>query len=284
MFKLLPLLRQYRPKIVISCKNSILTIRKIERVSIVGTGKVAEHFLIAIKQCGIEIVQLVGRDPVKTNTLAKSANTIGVVGFDGLATGSDLVLIAVSDAAISEVARLLPDDGALVAHTSGMAGLDVLGPKRKNCGVFYPLQTFTEGRDLHYDEIPFFVEAGNKQDEDALFELAGRISRNVYRANSEQRKIMHLAAVFACNFTNQLYVMASEILNEANLGFDVLGPLIRETAAKATELGPEKAQTGPALRNDMETIKQHLKLLEDKSEFREIYQLLSNRITNTHNT
>ncbi len=261
-----------------------MSTRTIKSVSIVGTGKVAGHLVAAIKQCGLEIVQVAGRDPMKTTALAAKAGSRAIVGFENFVPGSDLVLIAVSDAAIAEVAGLLPDDEALVAHTSGMAGMDVLVSTHKNCGVFYPLQTFTEDREIDYNNIPFFVEAANKQDEDALFELAGRISRNVYRASSEQRRSMHLAAVFACNFTNQLYTMAAEILDEANLGFEVLGPLIRETAAKASALCPKNAQTGPALRNDLETITKHLRMLENKTEFREIYALLSKQITNTHNT
>jgi predicted short-subunit dehydrogenase-like oxidoreductase (DUF2520 family) len=189
---------------------------------------------------------------------------------------ADIYLIAVSDDAIAEVSKKIKDKKGLIAHTSGSCELDVLVPNQRR-GVFYPLQSFTKGKKVDFLEIPICLEAKHHDDFMLLQQLAHLISDKVFHISSEQRKTIHLAAVFVNNFTNHLYQIGSEICAEKKIPFELLQPLIQETAHKINTLNPHEAQTGPARRGDMTTINNHLGLLENKT-YKEIYSLLSNSI------
>jgi predicted short-subunit dehydrogenase-like oxidoreductase (DUF2520 family) len=164
----------------------------------------------------------------------------------------------------------------LVVHTSGTTSLSVLNSKNRR-GVFYPLQTFTQGKQIDYTQIPFCLEAENEADYNRLKKLAESVSNAVYQVSEDQRKALHLAAVFVCNFTNHLYQIGEDLCNEHNVPFAVLKPLISETADKIQTLSPKEAQTGPALRGDTETLNRHLEMLNQTTQ-KEIYQLLTKSI------
>ena len=193
-------------------------------------------------------------------------------------TEADLYVISVSDNAISEVSEQLPFKNRLVVHTSGTSDISVLHDKNRK-GVFYPLQTFTKGKEIDFAPIPICLEAENESDYQLLEKLGNCISQKVVRISSEQRKSLHVAAVFVCNFVNHLYQIGNEICEENNVPFEVLHPLIQETAHKIMELSPKEAQTGPAVRNDQKTIEKHIDFLTNENQ-KEIYKILTKSIQN----
>lgn len=188
---------------------------------------------------------------------------------------ADITIIAVSDDAIAEVSSKIKN--SLVVHTSGACSINDL-KNTTNKGVFYMLQTFSKDKKVDFSEVPFCLEAENKKDEDQLKELAKLIGKKIYTVNSEQRKALHVAAVFVNNFTNYLYKIGNDICKEHQVPFDILLPLIKETASKIKTLSPEKAQTGPAIRNDKTTIKNHLDLLNKEQQ--KIYKIITKSIQN----
>jgi predicted short-subunit dehydrogenase-like oxidoreductase (DUF2520 family) len=188
---------------------------------------------------------------------------------------ADITIIAVSDDAIAEVSSKIKN--TFVVHTSGACSINEL-KNTTNKGVFYMLQTFSKDKKVDFNEVPFCLEAENKKDEEQLKELANLIGEKIYSINSEQRKALHVAAVFVNNFTNYMYNIGSDICKEHQVPFDILLPLIKETASKIETLSPEKAQTGPAIRNDKTTIKNHLDLLNKEQQ--KIYKLITKSIQN----
>ncbi|WP_288955650.1 DUF2520 domain-containing protein [uncultured Polaribacter sp.] len=188
---------------------------------------------------------------------------------------ADIAIIAVSDDAIAEVSSKMNTN--LVIHTSGACGLDELNNSKRK-GVFYMLQTFSKDKEVDFSEVPFCLEAENNDDYKILEKLAKSIGKKVYQIDSKQRKALHVSAVFVNNFTNHLYKIGNDICKEHNVPFEILQPLIQETALKIESLSPEKAQTGPAIRNDKKTIKNHLDLLDKKQQ--KIYKILTKSIQN----
>ena len=188
---------------------------------------------------------------------------------------ADITIVAVSDDAIAEVSSKIKN--TFVVHTSGACSINEL-KNTTNKGVFYMLQTFSKDKKVDFNEVPFCLEAENKKDEEQLKELANLIGEKIYSINSEQRKALHVAAVFVNNFTNYMYNIGSDICKEHQVPFDILLPLIKETASKIETLSPEKAQTGPAIRNDKTTIKNHLDLLNKEQQ--KIYKIITKSIQN----
>ena len=242
-------------------------------VVIVGTGNVAKHLFDAFQTSKkVKVSQVIGRSKSKLqyfeNRTATTSNFKDVIS-------SGIVIIAISDDFIGEVSSNFDKSDSLVVHTSGSVSMSELTTKRK--GVFYPLQTFTESLQVNFKSIPICIEAENESDL-KLLELVGKaISENVATISSEQRKSLHLSAVFVNNFTNHLYQIGQEICEANNLSFDLLKPLITETSNKIDGIAPKEAQTGPARRNDMGTIHTQLSLLK-KKEHREVYKTMTNSI------
>lgn len=241
---------------------------------IIGSGNVAWHMAKAFKEAGIDLIQLYGRNEQELKKLSLEINVEYSTNQLKLA---DFYLICTSDKAIAEVSKQIPYEQALVAHTSGSLSRDVLeGSYRK--ASFYPLQTFSKNRKLDYSKIPLFVDAGWESDNILLTDLAKKISTNVMRINHEQRKQMHLSAVFACNFVNHLYAQAEIICKQNDISFNYLLPLIEETADKIKTISPKDAQTGPAVRNDQNIIKFQENLIVNPNQLN-IYKILTESIT-----
>lgn len=253
---------------------------KYQQISIIGAGNVAWHLALALERAGHTINEVYSRDIIKAEQLANSLyNSDPVDDLDFETSTSDVFIIAVPDDAIEVVARqLLVPTNALVAHTSGSQPIDILMGYDFEPAVFYPLQTFTKGTELDIQEVPFCIEALNAESLKLVQALAKTVSRRVEIISSEQRKTLHLAAVFACNFSNHLFHLASNVLEADELEFDLLHSLIAETVNKALEIGPARAQTGPAIRGDQRTMKKHLDLLVDNPELHNLYQQLSQSI------
>ena len=249
----------------------------IKSVVFVGSGNVASHLAIGLYKSGIRIVQIMSPQESHAQALAEKTGAQAITNFSELDRNADLYLLAIPDGAITQTAEKMPLVKGIVAHTSGFTSINSL--KRFNrYGVFYPLQTFSKKRPVHLHEVPFFIEAHNQAVLHVLTQMARLLSPMVQSMDSRERKKLHLAAVFVSNFNNYLYLLAHDYLKEEGIDFKHLHALIRETAAKATDLNPEEAQTGPARRNDRKTLEAHLKLLENREEFREFYELFSKHI------
>jgi predicted short-subunit dehydrogenase-like oxidoreductase (DUF2520 family) len=248
------------------------------KVIIIGSGNVAQHLIVAFQNSQnmgteIDLIQVFSRQKESISNLLDLDKIT-----DDLATleEADLYIIAVSDDAIADVSSQLPFKNRLVVHTSGSISLDALDNDNRK-GVFYPLQTFTKNKDVDFKTIPICLESENATDFQLLEKVAKMISDKVFAINSEQRKALHVAAVFVNNFTNHLYQIGSEICQENQVPFEILKPLIAETAQKIMVLSPEEAQTGPAKRNDSSTIEAHEAFLSDENHLK-IYKTLTQSI------
>jgi len=234
--------------------------------------------IIAFQQSGkVDIIQVVVRDKNKAEL---SISPDRITDSMQAIPKADIYILAVSDGALPELSSKIPFSNALIAHTSGSVALAALDAKNRRA-VFYPLQTFSKSRTVDYSHVPVCLEWENDKDQQLLTELAHCISPNCYTIDSVQRKALHVAAVFVNNFVNHLYHIGEEICEEHHVPFAILKPLIAETAEKAQHLSPRLGQTGPAIRNDHNTIDSHLALLTQANQ-KELYQLLTQSIQQTY--
>lgn len=253
---------------------------KFFKVAVIGSGNVAWHLARALEDSGHFITDIYSRRLANAETLATRLYETRVTdSLDLSASEAEIFLIAVTDDVVEEVASMLEVPSyAIVAHTSGTQSLELLSKYHDNCGIFYPLQTFTKGISLDFKDVPICIEAAYGPAKKILTKLAQSISREVFSVNSEDRKVLHVAAVFACNFSNHMLSIAQDILEDHDLDFELLQPLIVETVNKALTMGPMEAQTGPAKRGDNEILKEHLKFLKYDQAYRKIYELLSEHL------
>lgn len=245
-----------------------------------GSGNVATHLGRALKLAGHTITEVWSRTFENAQILASLLKARAVDEVSKVSQHADLYIISVNDDAIREIAASVPVKNKLIIHTSGSVAIDVLKAFSSRYGVFYPLQTFSKSRRIDFHDIPLIVEGSSDSESQTLKEIAMQLSSAVYALNSEQRQILHVSAVFACNFTNHLYAIAENLLSEHALDFNMLRPLITETAEKIKMDSPLKVQTGPAIRKDKKTINKHLTFLKDNPEMYILYQLLSQSIVN----
>jgi len=253
------------------------------RITIIGSGNVATHLAAAFKNAGHAIVQVYSRDLQHASLLAYHVRANAIDNLDEIDPETDLFVIAVKDDAIETVTAALAKYQKLMVHTSGATSLQTLLAHTENAGVFYPLQTFSKTKEVDFNTVPVCIEGGNEEITSILNVLAYTITQNVYRINSDERRTLHLAAVFACNFPNYLYYLSQQLLAEKQLPFDLLRPLILETAQKVQEHLPADVQTGPAIRNDEKTMGNHLQQLAGNPQLQELYQLLSQGIIKMDN-
>lgn len=253
------------------------------RTTIIGSGNVATHMAAAFKNAGHRIIQVYSRNIQHASLLAYHVGAEAIDDPDQINTETDIFIISVKDDMIGELAEALSAHGKLMAHTSGATDLSTLLNYTDKAGVFYPLQTFSKTRELDFSTVPLCIEGADRSIEKQLIELAQTVSNNVYKVDSEQRRVLHLAAVFACNFPNYLYAAAERLLAGSNMKFEMLRPLILETAQKVQTHLPGQVQTGPAVRNDEDTMEAHLDMLENEPELKKIYRLLSQEIIKNNN-
>jgi predicted short-subunit dehydrogenase-like oxidoreductase (DUF2520 family) len=243
------------------------------QVSIIGSGNVAIHLINAFsKSTEIELVQVFSRNK---NAVAHLIPSDKIINSFNQLKSVDVIIIAILDEAIEKVSAQIPFQ-QLVVHTSGTIPMEAINNKH-NKGVFYPLQTFSKSKEVDFLEIPICLESETEKDYETLTTIAKSTSNIVYNLNSEQRKALHIAAVFVSNFVNHLYKIGYDICKKNKLPFEILQPLIKETANKINTISPVEAQTGPASRNDTQTINTHLIFLTVDSE-KEIYKLLTKSI------
>lgn len=244
---------------------------------IIGAGNVATHLSLALQKTSVSIIQIYSRSEKGVCALANRLGADRTTRIHEISLEADLYLFAVKDDALQEVIPQIPANKGLWVHTAGSVPMDIFKGYVGRYGVVYPLQTFSKDRDIDLRTAPFFIEACLPDDERLLVEFAGKLSSNVQILSSEKRKYLHLSAVFACNFSNHMYAIACKLLEEQRIPPDVLLPLIDETAAKIHALAPQKAQTGPAVRYDLNVLSLQMELLTDPV-MKEIYQLISKNI------
>lgn len=255
----------------------------IENVVMIGSGNVATQLALALVEKGIHVKQVYSRSAESARVLAEKVNAGFTNDLFQLDTEADLYVIAVKDPAIQEVLENLRlRENQLIVHTAGSVPMNILEGFTSNYGVFYPLQTFSKNRKVDFSDIPICIEANHPSNLMKLEELGKRLSGTVSQINSDERKTLHLAAVFTNNFVNHFYYIGAEILHNKKLDFELLKPLIRETAAKIETLQPVEAQTGPAKRNDQTIISLHLKMLQNKPEYQKIYSFVTESIFQVH--
>jgi len=250
----------------------------MKRVSIIGTGNVATHLAIALHRGGIGIHQVFGRNTDNLKSLASKVSAKPIFSLLEIDTVNvDAILIAVKDDVIEDVANQLATSNAIFAHTSGTVGIDAL-KNHQNRGVFYPLQTFSKSKEMDLSDIPFCIEGSDKSTKLSLLNLATVLSNDVRFVDSKTRKSLHIAAVFASNFSNHMLAISEKLLKKTGQDLSILKPLVTETLSKAFSSNPVQAQTGPANRNDLEVMRNHLAQLEKEPLQKDIYALISESI------
>lgn len=246
------------------------------RICLIGAGNVATHLAPALAGVA-DLVQIVSRGGASARRLADGIpGCAAAEGTEGLVPDADLYLIATADDAIAGIVSSTPDFHGIWAHTSGSVPVEVFAGHKSRYGSFYPLQTFSRDVPVDMRQVPFFIEGNTPQVTEMLAGLAGRISDSVTLADSALRHDLHVAAVFACNFVNQLWADADALLRHRGLNIGYLSPLIAATAAKIVDASPADAMTGPARRGDLNVIENHLASLPH--ELAGTYRLLSQRI------
>lgn len=251
-------------------------------IVIIGSGNIATHLGRAFKMAGQTISQVWSRDITNATALADTLAAQPIDSMLDLDRTADLFIIAVNDEAIRKIAIELKLSDQLLLHTSGSTGLSALEGASTKIGVFYPLQTFSKIKSIDFRNIPIIIEANVPEVLAIIRAIADRLSEKVIELNSEQRKTLHIGAVFACNFTNHLFGLAQELLEEKGLDYELLKPLIEETLNKIEMNSPVSVQTGPAIREDQATIQTHLELLKHNPDLSELYIKLSQSIVNLH--
>ncbi|MDN5287391.1 MAG: hypothetical protein JWR38_3665 [Mucilaginibacter sp.] len=252
-------------------------------ITIIGSGNVATHMAAALKNAGHRIIQVYSRDLQHAAMLAYHVGAEAIDDLEAIVPNTDLFIVSVKDDAIVDMVKALAKHQKLIVHTSGSTNLNDLLPFTHKAGVLYPLQTFSKSKEVDFFTVPLCIEGADEAITADLKELAATISNNVYAVNSANRKILHLAAVFACNFPNYLYTVAQQLLASHRMDFNMLKPLILETAQKVQHQAPASVQTGPAVRNDQETMNAHLQMLNNQPQLQEIYTLLSQGIIKNNN-
>jgi len=248
------------------------------KIVLLGSGNVATHLAKALKAKGENVVQVYSPNLINAKLLADQIEAEPIDDLSQVSQTADLYIISVKDDAIESIAVSLKKVKGLVVHTSGTTDIKVLSAHVKQAGVFYPLQTFSKAKEVSFNNIPLCIEATDENQLDILKQLASELSNGVYEMDGKKRKVLHLAAVFACNFPNHLYALANQILDQNGLDFSMIRPLIAETADKVMVNLPENVQTGPAIRDDESTMNKHLGMLKNLPELQNIYQTLSNSI------
>ena len=245
----------------------------------VGAGRLATNLAQALSENGHRIVAVYSHTMESAQVLARLVGALAVDDVAQLPSEADAFILAVKDSVLPTVAQQL-DKGReeqVFFHTAGSVPMSVFG-NHHHCGVVYPMQTFSKQRRVDFGEVTFFVEASDSSTLHLAKHLAGSVSNHVKELSSEERRYLHLAAVFACNFVNHCYTLSADVLSSCGLSFDVMLPLVNETARKVATMSPAEAQTGPAVRYDENVIDAQLKMLSSQPLMQQVYRLMSQSI------
>lgn len=251
-------------------------------IVLIGAGNVATHLGKAFHEAGCRIRMVYSRTKESARILAESIGCPYTTDITSIDNEADIYIVSLKDSVLDHILPELVkcNSKALFVHTAGSVSIDIWKGLTHRYGVLYPMQTFSKQRDINFDNVHFFIEANTEEDTELLIKTASLISRHIFKASSEQRKYLHISAVFACNFANHMYSICEHLLTSHGLPFSAMLPLIDETAEKVHHLSPVSAQTGPAQRNDHNIMNNHLSLLKDEPEIAELYLRISENIHN----
>ena len=244
----------------------------------IGAGNLATHLSTALVKNGFTISQVYSKTEQSAKTLAEKVHCSYTTAVNDIDTTADIFVVALKDDIFNEVLSKIDFQNKLLIHCAGSLPLSIFEEYSSNIGVLYPLQTFSKDRDVNFSIIPVFIEANSEPNEEMILSIARKISTNVSILNSEKRQILHVSAVFACNFVNYMYTVAADLLESNEIPFEVIRPLIMETAEKVKTVEPRKAQTGPAVRFDKKIMTKHQELLNNNKVYQELYMSLSKGI------
>lgn len=249
------------------------------KIVLIGAGNLATHLGKALHAAGHDMVQVFSRTMQSAETLASLLDAEPLTDMAQVRDDADVYIFSVKDSALEQlISQLCGGEKKVFLHTAGSMPMSVFRGKALHYGVLYPMQTFSKQREVDFSIIPCFIEANDEFALKQIVGLAGQISHRVYQLSSEDRKYLHLSAVFACNFANHCYAASQELLQQHGIPFDVMLPLIDETAAKVHGMTPKEAQTGPAVRYDENVIGKQIQLLENQPYFQKIYDCMSKSI------
>jgi len=253
--------------------------RNARSVVLVGAGNVATHLGKALAAIGHRILQVYSRSPESSAKLSVALNCPHTCNIDEITPDADIYLFCVADDALEPLLKTFPHKSSLVVHTAGSISMNVITEAGfSDAGVFYPLQTFSRNIVIDFKGVPVFMEASKKGGSELLRNLAEGLGARVFEATSEQRLKLHIAAVFACNFTNHMYAVAKKIMDQNDMPFELLYPLMEETLRKAINADPAVVQTGPAARNDLNVLHRHIKCLDETPPLQKLYNFVSQNI------
>jgi len=252
------------------------------KIIIIGAGNVSWHLSLSLKNAGFDIIQIYSRTEKSAKSVAERVGADFTSDIIKIKKEADLYILAISDNVLMRIARnkFLKEiiNNRLLVHTAGGVEMSAIKELSDNIGVLYPLQTLSKRKKVEFLEIPICLESNTIENLEILKQITSKISNNIRLLNSYDRKYIHLAAVFAANFTNHLYSMAEKILIQHKLDFEILMPLIIETAKQIKHYSPQEVQTGPAVRNDTDVMENHLMLLKNSAEMQEMYKFISKSI------
>ncbi len=252
---------------------------KFSKIVIFGAGNLAFHLAEALHLSGYRIAQIYSRTQENAITLANKVNAQPITNINDFDPTASILIFALTDSVLPDIVNKIEFSGQLALHTSGSLPIDIFKGKAEHYGVLYPLQTFSKFRKVNFYEVPLLIEAGNPKDLANLQMFASSLcARTLHTASSQRRKI-HLSAMFASNFVNHMYSIGEILAKKAGFSFDILKPMILETALKAIESSnPVASQTGPAVRCNTEILANHSALLSDTPSMQKIYNSVSNSI------
>ena len=252
----------------------------MHKIVCIGAGQLASQLMPALEHTGYEIIQVYSRTIVSANSLVlQLKNAVATNDLSRIQKDADLYFFSLKDDIVEKVATelsYLENEKSVFVHTSGILPLNAIPFIRR--GIFYPLQTFSPGHAVNWKNTPILVTGEDEVITSSLQDMASKISDRVYKLSDQDRAALHVAAVFANNFTNHMLTIAEKICNEHHVSFEILKPIIKETIEKALDAGPSNSQTGPAVRGDQQTIDKHLKMLSDDAGLQEMYLLITKSI------
>ena len=253
------------------------------KIVFIGAGNVATHLASTMDSTGFEIIQIFSQTIESAKALSEklSKKPVYTNQIDQIDNRADLYIFSIKDSALQQVVSQIKPNSGIWVHTAGSMSINIFNGYADRFGVIYPLQTFSKSKSIDWTNIPIFLEASDSDTLEVLKSVANKLSKSVHELSSDKRKYVHLTGVFACNFTNYMYSVSADILQQAGLPFEVALPLIDETCAKVHTLSPKEAQTGPAIRFDENVMNRHIDLIED-AKLKEIYRLISEKIHENH--
>lgn len=251
------------------------------KIIFIGAGNLATNMAVHLFKNNCDILQIYSRTSTSAQLLASQVDAEAITTLANIRDDADYYIFSVKDSVLADLVIKMPHQNGVWIHTAGSMPLEVFEGKTQNYGVLYPLQTFSKEKNVHWLNIPLFIESSDIYTHAEIKRIANLLSNNIYALSTEKRKYVHASGVYANNFVNQMYELAYQMIQKAELPFDILLPIIEETCDKVHSLSPLEAQTGPAIRHDENVMNKHIQLLDSDTE-KQLYKIVSESIHNSH--